>query len=242
MDKNLNLDVWQVSICVLFISFLIYLISISPSIYWNDSGELITAAHSLGMAHSPSFPLYVLFAKLSTFLPIGSIAFKVNLISVIFGCSTILMVFNIALHFLRNKTEYVKSTQQNVSYIWPISSISCMRFYGPALAASFMLSFTHAFWLQSVRAEVYTLNTFLTCLIIYLLLRLKPFKGKSGIIKMGGERLIYLIIFVYGLSLCNHSLLTIYLTPALLFLGVKDRLYLSITPRYLAISLLFLGR
>jgi dolichyl-phosphate-mannose-protein mannosyltransferase len=50
----------------------------------GDSGELITAAHVLGIVHPPGYPLYTLLAKLFSLLPIGSgIAFRVNLLSAV---------------------------------------------------------------------------------------------------------------------------------------------------------------
>ena len=48
----------------LVISFIIYLITLAPTVYWGDSGELITAIYTLGIPHPAGIPLYVLMGKL----------------------------------------------------------------------------------------------------------------------------------------------------------------------------------
>jgi hypothetical protein len=57
----------------------LHLATLAPSVTFYDSGEFITATQLLGSAHSPGYPLFLLFAKPFTWLPFGSIAFRVNL-------------------------------------------------------------------------------------------------------------------------------------------------------------------
>src|SRR3989339_281858 len=88
------------SACVVFfISFAVYFITLCPTVYTGDSGGLITAAYTLGVPHSPGYPLYCLLGKLFTFVPLGSIAFRVNLLSAFFAalaCAVIyLLIFKI---------------------------------------------------------------------------------------------------------------------------------------------------
>src|SRR4030095_9462564 len=63
----------------------LYGLTLAPTVTLVDSGELIVAARSLGVAHPPGFPLYVLLANLATSFPIGDIAMRVNLASALFG-------------------------------------------------------------------------------------------------------------------------------------------------------------
>jgi Protein O-mannosyl-transferase TMEM260-like len=51
------------------------------SVPWGDSGEFISAASCLGITHPSGYPLYTLLTHLATYIPIGSIAFRVNLFS-----------------------------------------------------------------------------------------------------------------------------------------------------------------
>ena len=51
----------------------VYLLTLAPTVTAEDSGELITAAYTLGVAHPPGFPLWCLLGKLFQF-PVGSFA------------------------------------------------------------------------------------------------------------------------------------------------------------------------
>jgi hypothetical protein len=62
----------------------VYLRTLSPTVAGGDSGELITAAHVLGIVHPPGYPLHTLLGKLFSLLPIGpGVAFRVNLLSAV---------------------------------------------------------------------------------------------------------------------------------------------------------------
>lgn len=127
-----------------FAVMVVYLFTLAPTITAEDSGELITAAHTLGIAHPPGFPLYVLLGKLFTFIPLGSIAWRVNLMSAFFGALTIALVYLSINKLVKNKIL--------------------------AAAGALILAFSATFWSQSVIAEVYTLNTFFVALLVLILL------------------------------------------------------------------------
>jgi hypothetical protein len=62
-----------------------YARTLAPSITWAndgaDSGDLVAAAATLGVAHPTGYPTYLLLARLFQFLPIGDLALRVNLLS-----------------------------------------------------------------------------------------------------------------------------------------------------------------
>jgi hypothetical protein len=61
--------------------------------YPLDSAELATAAFGLGVAHPPGEETSLLFAKLFTLLPLGSVAFKVALSQAAAGALAAVLVF-----------------------------------------------------------------------------------------------------------------------------------------------------
>jgi len=64
----------------------VYLKTVAPTVAFGDSGELVTAAVTLGVPHPPGFPLYLLAGKLFTLvLPFGDMAFRLNVLSALFG-------------------------------------------------------------------------------------------------------------------------------------------------------------
>ena len=53
----------------------------APALTWLDSSELTAAGVTLGVPHAPGHPLYVMLAHLASFIPIGTTAFRVALLS-----------------------------------------------------------------------------------------------------------------------------------------------------------------
>src|SRR2546428_6901890 len=70
---------------VFFASLFIYNRTLAPTVTLVDSGELIVAARSLGVAHPPGFPFYLMLAHLASLVPIGSVAVRVNFASAVFA-------------------------------------------------------------------------------------------------------------------------------------------------------------
>lgn len=122
----------------------IYLLTLAPTVSGEDSGELITAAYTLGVAHPPGYPLWCLLAKLFTFIPVGTIAGRVNFMSAFFSALAVLIVCLIIIKLTKNRLA--------------------------GLAGALLLAFSSEFWEQSVIAEVYGLNSFLVVLAVFLLL------------------------------------------------------------------------
>lgn len=69
------------------ILLVIYGLTLAPDLTWahdaQDGGELITAAVTLGVPHPPGYPIYVLIGKLFSRLPVGTVAFRFNLLSAV---------------------------------------------------------------------------------------------------------------------------------------------------------------
>jgi hypothetical protein len=132
---------------LLLIIFFIFLFALCPIIYVGDSSLFAAASFSLGSAHPPGYPLYIILGKLLTFIPFGNVAFKVNLVNAIFGALTCLMVFKVSMELTENK--YASWASALICGISPI------------------------FFTASLNAKgVYTLNSFLSMTVFYLGLRI----------------------------------------------------------------------
>ncbi len=178
-------------ILLLLTDFLVYFRTLAPVVQFIDSGELAVVCKTLGIAHPTGYPLYTLLGRLFTLLPIRDIIFRVNLFSLLLVCLANLFLFFIVLKLLENESDVT---------IWA------------AFLASLVFSFTPTLWSQATSNEVYGLNVFCYNLIICLLLiwREKLQKG-------GGSKILYLLIFVYGLCFGNHMMIVL-LLPAVLFI------------------------
>ena len=81
-------------IFVFLSSFIIYLSTLAPGIVAaGDNAELITSAWTLGIAHPPGYPLFSFLGRLLCFLPLSSVAARVNLSSALFGSLTVYLLY-----------------------------------------------------------------------------------------------------------------------------------------------------
>ena len=83
------------------IGLCLYLATLAPGLTWahdsSDGGELAAAAYTLGIAHPPGYPTYVLLAHLFTRLPVGEVATRTNLFSAVSAAAaSALVTLNLA--------------------------------------------------------------------------------------------------------------------------------------------------
>ena len=183
-------------VSVLFcVALLCYTTTLCPSVYWLDSGELQAAVPTFGIPHSPSFPSYILCSYPICWLPLGDLAYRVNLATAVAAAVVGLLAF-----FLTRRLM--------ITGKWFDDWVSL----GVAL---FVIS-NPLSWYQSIKAEVYSLNTvWLLSILIWI----------AGILRQPDEkrdnfRRFCLIGLFLGLGGTNHSLLTFHIIPAILLLGV----------------------
>ncbi|MEW6097191.1 MAG: DUF2723 domain-containing protein [bacterium] len=229
-------------ILVFFICWAVYLHTLTPTIGLHDSGDMITAAYVLGIPHSTGYPLYCLLGKLwMTILPIGNIAYRMNLASALCASLACVMVYFIILKVGSMKLE-VRSEENK--------SILHFSFLIPAIVGALMLAFATTFWEQAVIAEKYTFNALFATLLIFILLKWqeavaevnrgtkegKNQRTKEQITQLH-NKLLYLFAFTLGLSFTHH-MQTIYLVPAsiLFILSVLWKHRKSLSTYYLPLT------
>lgn len=74
-------------------AFLLLLPGLNPTFYVDDSPETVTAAALLGIPHPPGYPLYTLLGHIFSWLPVGSIPFRVNLLSTLLASTVCLVLY-----------------------------------------------------------------------------------------------------------------------------------------------------
>jgi hypothetical protein len=63
-------------------TFIIYFLTLAPTVGGGaDSGELTAVAYTMGVAHPLWYPLFTLLGKLFTLIPLGTVGWRVNLLS-----------------------------------------------------------------------------------------------------------------------------------------------------------------
>lgn len=123
------------------IPFIIFLRTMNPSSFGYDTTWFHIQVPELAVGQTTGFPLAFLLGKLFTFLPVKTMAYRLNMFSVFWGAATVTVFVMIVSNLL--KKEY---------YI--------------AIVSTLFFAFFRVFWVQTNRFEVYTLHSFLIGLII----------------------------------------------------------------------------
>jgi hypothetical protein len=208
-----------ICVFVFIFSTAVYGLTLCPAVFWWDSGELIANIAVLGIPHRPGFPIYVLLGKLFSLLPLWSMAFKVNLLSALFA-SFSLVVF---LKTFRSCIRLFLPEMDRLKGIVFLSGLTFLLSFG----------FTYSFWIQAVRAEVYSLNILFFSLL--LLLVLKYVENKK-------IKHICLFFFLLGLGLGNHHITLLSTLPALFLFALAyspEQIFNFKRIRYYALFLLW---
>ena len=127
-----------------------YVATLAPTVlpydtpYTLDSPMLQAAVAVLGVGHPTGYPTYLMLTHLFTYLPVGDVAYRVNLASAVYAALAVSAVFGAGLLMSHRVVA--------------------------AAAGSLAFGFSAAFWSQAVIAEVYTLNALFVALVLCLLL------------------------------------------------------------------------
>ena len=192
------------AVAVFVFPLILYGLTLAPTVTFEDSGEFIAAAFTLGVPHPSGYPLWCLLAHAFTWLPFGEIAQRVHLCSAVFAAATVWLTYLVALNLTRHR--------------------------GAAWIAAIALGVSRVLWSQAVIAEVYTLNSFFTVLLIYLVLRWKESRTRGW---------LYLLALSLGLGLANHLLISLVAPVLFIWLLTIDWRAL-IKPRVLSIGTLLI--
>ncbi len=121
---------WFLAAALGSLSLALYVRTLAPWVLPGDSGEFQVLAYQLGLAHCPGYPIYLLLAKAFTLLPVGDIAYRVNLFSAFMAALAVAGVYLAA-------------------RLLPVGRLAA-TFGALALAVGF------TFWSHALIAEVYT--------------------------------------------------------------------------------------
>ena len=130
------------------LAFALYLLTLAPTVLqytdqMKDSAMLPAIAYTLGISHPTGYPTYTILTHLFTYLPVGDVAYRVNLASALFGAIAVALLFGVGLKLGR--------------------SVAAGAFGAVAFAVSGL------FWSQAVIAEVYTLHALFVALVLLVL-------------------------------------------------------------------------
>ena len=194
-------------------ALLLYSWTLAPTVTPTDSGELIVAAHGLGVAHPPGFPLWVMLAHLASIVPLGNVAVRINFLDALFaalGCAMLTLVVAELMITAAYLPAWKRSLQQRKKAADP--GIDSLLVFAPVLGAGLLMMCSRTLWSYATIAEVYTLNTLLIGIIFFLILRWRRLVTQTilstrlhaGAAVTKHDSWLYAAAAVFGLSLGDH--------------------------------------
>jgi hypothetical protein len=236
-DQRAHIAVLVAGALVSSLWLLIYISTVSPTVNFIDSGELITAAYEPGIAHPPGYPLYILMGYVVSHLLPGEVAWRVNMLSAMWGAAAVGAMFALlrelgdyilALLPMRSRSPAtapatpgrrrhgrqpaspppVPSVRQRPHPWLPVATA--------AIGAS-LFAASASFWSRTAQAKMYTLHYFFMLVLVWLALGYRRALDRNDL-RAARWRLVALAATL-GLSFTNH-LMTSLLVPGLLILLV----------------------
>lgn len=225
-------------IAVGIIAFAVYIMTLAPTVWFIDSGELAAVATTLGIAHPTGYPLFTIIGHIFTLIPIGSSEiYRLNLMSAFFCSLGIFMFWMLIRFFMQNgtiaedkpaaKQPKSKSTKSPAATIKEkITAIPDIMVYTVSGFAALVLAFSKTYWAAANSVEVYPLHVFFLSTLMFIFMKAvfstKRNENEGSFITQNKYYLIF--AFLLGLSFTNH-LTTILLAPACLTLFFYTNLY-----------------
>ncbi|HXD95661.1 MAG TPA: DUF2723 domain-containing protein [Candidatus Acidoferrum sp.] len=161
----------------------VYLATLSPTVNGGDSGEFIAVAYLGGVAHPPGYPLHAILGRLLTFLPFGSVAWRVNLLSALCDAGAAALLFRAVLLLTGDRAA--------------------------GLLAAGAFAFGPLVWPYAITAEVFALNNLFVAGLLYWSARALREDAHGAT----PPRTLYLSAFWLSLGLANHHTLVFFSVP-----------------------------
>ncbi len=236
---------------VFWAALLLYSVTLAPSVVtlFDDSLEFQLVTYQLGIAHPTGYPLYTILGKLFTFIPIGNVAMRVNLMSAVFGATTVTTVYVLITQIINFSPltltlsplgEGTDAPSPPGKGGWGVRGKSDAQppphwfdHLGGVMGA-ILLALGPIFWQQATIAEVYTLNAFFVALLLLLMVYQSHPQPTPLPNSWPG---VYGIAFMAGLSLTHHRTMVL-LLPAItvyLLLSYGKQLF---SPKLIGMSVL----
>ncbi len=171
------------ALAVGLVAFAIYLRTMLPADGFWDTAEAQTVPHTLSIFHPTGFPTYAMLGWLWSQIPLGGVAWRMNLLSGVCLALASGLVVLIAGHLIDERHPGVRAAS--------------------AAVAGGVFAFASESWALAVAADVHALNTFFTALIVWLLLCWRA--AEWGEERRPGRWLLAASL-VFGVALGNHPL------------------------------------
>ncbi len=199
------------------LSFIVYLLTLAPTVGFIDSGELAAVAHTFGIAHPTGYPLYSIVAGLWSKLPIGDGIYRLNVLSALFcaaGAGVLVFVLHLMLGIAQKRPQPAKGKEAQKKGAKPARNADLPAQVRVTIAVfgALAIAFSETYWATALTNEVYPLHILFVSLILLFFTK-AMFASEPG---SRSERTAWMLFaLMLGLSFSNH-MTTILFAPAFL--------------------------
>jgi MFS family permease len=169
---------------VALVALAVYLRTMLPSTFFWDTGEAQTVPHTLSIFHPTGFPTYALLGWLWSQLPVGEVAWRMNLLSGVCVAVTSGLVVLIAGQLATERHR------------WTVA--------GAAAIAGLAFAFASEPWRNALRADVHALHILLVALVVWLLVSWRSAREAGA---RRADAWLVAAAGVFGLGMGNHPLI-----------------------------------
>ncbi len=146
-------------LAVFGLSLTAYVMTLLPDVGWGDTAKLQYIAYIWGIPHRFGYPLFIFLSRLFLLLPVGSIAYRINLMCAVFGSAAVVLTYFIILRL----TD---------------------RDWVAAVSGALVFAFSRTFWWETNHAEVYSLNALIVAAVALSLLAWHQTR-RTGLLYLG---------------------------------------------------------
>ncbi len=189
------------------IAFIVYYLTIEPTVSFWDCGEYISTAYKLEVGHPPGAPLFQLLGRFFSLFAndVSNVAFMINIMSALCSALTILFLFW-TITALAKKLIFTHDGNNKLNTAQKIG------IFGSGLVGALAYTFSDSFWFSATEGEVYAMSSTFTAITFWSIL-----KWENEADDKYAARWIILIAYLIGLSIGVH-LLNLLAIPALVFI------------------------
>lgn len=190
-----------------FVAFIVYLMTMQPTVPFWDCGEFAGAAWAMQVPHPPGAPLWTLVGRFAMMLPTFSdLVARYNLFSVLSSAGTIMILY---------------LTVVRLAKLWrgePKSGADMLTTYGGAFIGALAFTFTDSFWFNALECEVYAFGSLFIALVPWIMLVWYDHAEEEH-----NEKYMLLAAYVIGLSMGVHQLALLTIFPSFMLIYYRRR-------------------
>ena len=156
----------------------------NPGLMADDSGETVAAAAGLGISHPPGYPLYNLVGRIASIVPLGTPAFRLNLLAGLFTLLALVFIAATSREIFRSLVPLSSAwSSAGLTVVVMVSTFACQGLFSHSLTA---------------KGGVYTLTLLFLSVFLWWRVRNETAGHRDRMAPTLG------ILFLWSLGLANH--------------------------------------